>query len=163
MRWFRFTALILLVTIVQGSILAEMSVGPNLLLVLLVFFATYYESTDAMIAAFAIGFAADLIGSPAMPMGPQTVSFGLLGTGLAQLHRVITTRRIGYQVVAIFITAALAGVLAQVLAYFKGRAPAPEFWTVIFGVALYSSLVGPFFFLPTAWWMRINTGRFARK
>lgn len=164
MRWFRFAGLILFVTIVQASVLGNLSTGPDLLLILLVFFCIYCNPSEAIITSFAIGFAADMIGSPIplMPMGPQTISFGLLGTGLAYLHRVINVRNMPSQALAIFTVALLAGVLAQFLAIFKGQAFTANTWGILLGIAVYSGIVGPFLFLPSAWWMRIRTNRYAR-
>jgi len=163
MRWFRFAVLILFVTVLQASVLANLNVSPDLLLILLVFFCIYCNSTEAIITSFAIGFAADLIGSPTMPMGPATISFGLFGTLLAHLHRLISIRKMPYQAVAIFATALLAGALAHLLAFLKGHALSPNIITILLGMALCSGLVGPFLFLPSAWWMRINISRFARQ
>lgn len=160
MRWFRFAGLILFVTIVQASVLRNLNAGPDLLLILLVFFCIYCNPSEAIIASFAIGFAADMIGSP--PMGPQTISFGLLGTGLAYLHRVINVRNMPSQALAIFTIALLTGVLAQFLAVFKGRPFTTSTWGILLGIAIYSAIVGPFLFLPSAWWMRIRTNRYAR-
>src|SRR3990170_1967232 len=120
MRWFRFAGLILLVMVVQASVLANLNSGPNLLLVLVVFFCIYCDLDEAIITSFAIGFAADLSGS-SMPMGPQTLSFGLLGTALAYLRRVVNVRNMPSQALAIFAVALLAGALAQFLALFKGQ------------------------------------------
>src|SRR4030042_661121 len=127
MRWFRFAALILLVTVVQASVLANLNIGPDLLLILVVFFCIYCNTTEAIITSFVIGFAADLIGSP-MPMGAHTISFGVFGTLLAYVHRVINIRNMPYQAVAIFTIALLAGALSQMLALFKGQIIAANIW-----------------------------------
>jgi rod shape-determining protein MreD len=161
MRWFRFAGLILLVMVVQASVLANLDSGPNLLLILVVFFCIYCDLDEAIITSFAIGFAADLIGS-SMPMGPQTLSFGLLGTALAYLRRIVNVRNMPSQALAIFAVALLAGTLAQFLALFKGQAFTAKTWGILFGIAVYSGVVGPFLFLPSAWWMRIRPSRLAR-
>ncbi|MCK4292009.1 MAG: rod shape-determining protein MreD [Planctomycetes bacterium] len=165
MRWFRFAVLILFVTVLQASVLANLNISPDLLLILLVFFCIYCSSTDAIITSFAIGFAADLISSPGlpMPMGPQMISFGLFGTLLAHLRRVISIRKMPYQALVIFSTALLAGGLAYFLAFLKGQTITANIWTVLLGVSIYSAIVGPFLFLPSAWWMHIRINRFARR
>ena len=162
MRWFRFAILILFVTILQASVLTNLNIRPDLLLVLLAFFCIYANPGEAIVTSFTIGFAADLIASP-MPMGVHTISFGLFGTLLAYLHRVISIRKMPYQAVAIFALALVAGTLAHLLAFIKGRPITPNIWTLLFAVAVYSGLVGPFLFLPSAWWMRIRIDRFARQ
>jgi rod shape-determining protein MreD len=163
MRWFRFAVLISLVAVLQASLLADLNSKPDLLLILLVFFAIYCNTSKAIITSFTIGFAADIIMvGPAM--GPQMISFGLFGTALAYLHRVITIKKMPYQALAIFITALLAGLLARFLSFLKGGEPTPpNIYAVLFWTSLYSSLVGPFLFLPTAWWMRIKTDRLSRR
>ena len=103
MRWFRFAFLILIATILQTSLIDIIAVTaadirPNLLLILLVFFAVHCKSSDAIITSFTIGLAADII-SPAM--GPQIISFGLFGTLLTELHQTIVIRTKPYQSLAI--------------------------------------------------------------
>ncbi len=160
MRWFRFAILVLLATVFQASFFADLNIKPDLLLILLVFFAVYYDTSEAIISSFTIGFAADLIGRT---MGPQIISFGLFGTALAYLHQVITIKKMPYQAIAIFLTAILAGSLVYFLNYLKGEPIPPNILAALFGIALYSGLVGPFLFLPSAWWMRIKTSRFGRR
>ena len=99
MRWFRFAILITSAAVLQAGFLARWNIRPDLLLILLVFFAVHSGTTEAIITSFVIGFAADLIGSS---MGPQIISFGLFGTLLAYLHRLITIRKMPYQTAAIF-------------------------------------------------------------
>jgi len=159
MRWFRFAVLILLAAILQASLFADLNIRPDLLSILLVFFAIYCNISEAIITSFTIGFAADLIG-PAM--GPQMLSYGLFGTALAYLHRVITIKRMPHQALAIFITVLLADAVAYFLAFLKGQPIAPNIHTALLGISLYSSLVGPFLFLPSAWWIRIKTNRVRR-
>ena len=162
MRWLRFALLILAVTVLQKGLLARWSSKPDLLIILLVFFAIYYSTSEAIICSFIIGFAADLVGSP-MPMGPQMISFGMFGTLLAYLHRVIAIKRMPYQALAIFATSVLTGALTHLLAYITGEPVAANIFAVVFVTSLYSSIVGPFLFLPTAWWMRIKVSRFSRR
>jgi rod shape-determining protein MreD len=162
MRWFRFALLILAVTVIQKGLLVRWSSKPDLLIILLVFFAIYYNTSEAIISSFTIGFAADLVGSP-MPMGPHMISFGLFGTLLAYLNRVIAIKRMPYQALAIFAASVLTGLLSHLLAYITGEPVVGNIYVVVFVTALYSSIVGPFLFLPVAWWMRIKTNRFARR
>jgi rod shape-determining protein MreD len=164
MRWLRFAVFILIVTVLQAGMVdiiavTRWKIRPDLLLILLVFFSIYCNTSEAIITSFTIGFAADIISGA---MGSQTLSFGLFGTSLAYLHRVVSIRKIPYQSVAIFITGVLAGTLAYLLSLLKGQAASPNIYADIFGTSLYSSLVGPFFFLPSAWWMRIKTHRFRK-
>lgn len=165
MRWFQFAVIILAVTVLQASLLdiiavTDWNIKPDLLLILLVFFAIYCNTSEAIITSFTIGFAADIIGST---MGPQIISFGLFGTALAYLHRVIAIKKMAYQSAAIFITGLLAGVVVLLLTYLKGQPTGANVYAVLLGTSLYSSLIGPFLFLLIGWWMRIKTHRPGRR
>jgi len=162
MRWLRFAALILLLTVLQAGFLeiaavTSLNIRPDLLLIALVFFATYFNTFDAIIASFAVGFAADLIGPV---MGPGMLGFGLCGALLAHLHNIIAIRKMPYQALVIFVTGFLVGLLMHLLSLFKGQYAPASTYTVIFGTAVYSAVLGPFLFLPLAWCMRIKTRRF---
>jgi rod shape-determining protein MreD len=145
MRWLRFALLILFVTVLQTSLLdiigvTTLNIKPNLLLILLVFFAIHCSDTEVVITSFTIGFAADIIGSS---MGPQIISFGLFGTLLADLRHVI-------------------GILAFFLTFLKAEPAPSNIYTQLFWTPLYSAIVGPFLFLPSDWWMRIRKRRTKR-
>ena len=165
MQWAKYAVLILAATVVQADLIEIIAVGnvkPDWLLILLVFFAIHRNTTEAIITSFTIGFASDLIGFPAL-IGPWMISFGVLGTTLAYLHRVIAIRQIPYQAAAIFIVGILAGILAHLLSSMRGQSSGANIYGVIFGTALYSALLGPFLFLLSAWWMNIKTTRRFKK
>ena len=159
MRWFRFAVLLSLVAVLQAGVLAHWNIKPDLLLILLVFFAIYCDTQEAIITSFVIGFAADITASA---MGPRIISFGLFGTALAYLHSIIAIRKMPHQSLVIFVTGLLAGALALFLTFIKGEPVPPNIYAVLLGIPLYSAMVGPFLFLPSAWWMRIKTHRFSR-
>lgn len=162
MRWFRFAALVLAATILQKGMLARFGFRPDLLLVLLVFFAVHCSTSDAIISSFAIGLAADLIGSP-IPMGPHTIGFGVCGTLLAYLHRVVAIRKMPHKALAILAAALLAGALTHLLAVLIQAEPlAPNVYTVLFWTSVCSSIVGPLLFTPLAWCMNMKTNRLRR-
>lgn len=155
--------MVLAATILQKGMLARFGFKPDLLLVLLVFFAVHCSTSDAIISSFAIGLAADLIGSP-IPMGPHTIGFGVCGTLLAYLHRVVAIRKMPHQALAIFAAALLAGALTHLLATLTQAEPlAPNVYTVLFWTSVCSSIVGPFLFTPLAWCMNIKTNRLRRR
>jgi len=164
MRWLRFAVFISLVTVLQASLVdiiavTRLNIKPDLLLILMVFFSIYCNQSEAIITSFTIGFAADIIGSA---MGARIISFGLFGTLLAYLHGVITIKKMPYQSLAIFITGFLTGALVHFLTLLKGQPTGANVYAVIFWTSVYSSFVGPFLFLPTAWWMRIKKHRSGR-
>ncbi|MCK4752932.1 MAG: rod shape-determining protein MreD [Planctomycetes bacterium] len=164
MRWARFVVFILIATVLQADLVnviavSSLNIKPNLLLILLVFFAVYCDTYEAIIISFVIGFSADIIviGSA---MGPQIISYGLFGTLLAYLHRVIAIRKMPYQSAAIFVTGFLASILVCFLSFLRGQQAYPNMYVALFGTPLYSAIIGPFLFLPSAWWMHIKTHRF---
>ena len=158
MRWFRFAVLILAVAILQKGIFMSWHTRPDSLLILLVFFAVYCNTSDAIITSFSIGFAADLIGL--LSMGSHMIGFGVVGTLLAYLHRVITIRRKSYQAVAIFIVVFLTGAATNLLA--REPISANLFWSLL-RTALCSGIVGPFLFPPVAWCMDMKINRARRR
>lgn len=159
MRWFRFAVLVLVATILQTSLIGLVSfqdIKPNLLLILLVFFATNIDPRDAIIASFAIGFAADLSNPLRGLMGPQIISFGVFGTLLSDVHSIVSIRRISHQATTILIVGALTALLGHLLVLFKAEPTAAHFMAQLLWQPLYSALIGPFLFFPVAWWMRIT-------
>ncbi len=161
MRWFKFAALILVVTFLQAdmvAVIAVKNIKPNLLLILLVFFSIYCDTVEAIIISFGIGFAADLIINA---MGPQTISFGLFGTLLAYLNHTIAIRKFPHQMTAILVVGILTAILAYLLSFLKNREITLDAYSV-FLTSLYSGIIGPFLFVPAAWLMGIKTKRFSR-
>lgn len=164
MQWVRFVVLLLAVTLIQAglvNVIAISNVTANLLLILLVFCAIYYGTYEAIITSFAIGLASDLIVTGSA-MGPGIISFGLFGTLLAYLHRVLAIRKMTYQGLAIFLVGIFTGILAHLLNFRKGPADTSNLFGSLLGVSLYSALIGPFLFLPLAWLLRVRTHRFTK-
>ncbi|MHC4214448.1 MAG: rod shape-determining protein MreD [Planctomycetota bacterium] len=159
MRWLRFALLILIVMVLQASLLSPLKIKPDLLLILLVFFAIYLNPYDAIITSFTIGFAADVIG---FSMGPMMLSFGLLGSLLAQLQQALSLRKMPFQAAAIFVVGIVTGILAHFFGFLKGRNAAYEIISALVVTSICSAVIGPFLFLPSAWWMRIKTHRYRR-
>ena len=166
MRWSRFTIFILLITTVQASIILDwfavtsLNIKPDLLLILVVFFAVRGRSYDAIITSFAAGLAADLIGPP---MGPHIISFGLFGSLLAHLRSFVIINNIFQQIAAIFITGLLAESLARLLASLAGQPLTANTAGLIFGTAVYSAIAWLFLgwlFSAALSWMGIKRHRF---
>ena len=162
MRWFRFAVLILAVSLLQTGLVRVIAIPPrsdikpDLLLILLVFFALRSNATDAIIASFAIGFAADL-SNPIVSrlMGPRVVSFGLFGTLLSDLNSTISLRRLVYQAMTIFLMGGLTTGLGYLLTLLRGETVTTNVAAGLFWQPLYSAILGPFLFLPVGWWMRM--------
>jgi rod shape-determining protein MreD len=163
MRWPRFAVLVLIATLLQESLVnsiavTHLNVAPDLLLIVMVFFAIRCDPTEAIISSFALGFAADIVAA-GFPMGPRIISFGLFGTGLAYMHRVITIRKIHHEALAVVVVGFCAGGLAYLLALLAGRPPVHWGFGVLAGTSIYSAIVGPFLFLLLDWTMRIRNRR----
>jgi len=161
MRWFRFALLVVAATILQTSFLGVVwvispDITPNLLLILLVFFATHSESNDAVITSFVIGFAADLASPAAGLMGPRILSYGLFGTLLSNLQDVISLRRLPLQGVAVFVMGLLTSILSYLLAYIRPGAVVISMAREFFWQPILSAFIGPFLSLPMAWLMHLD-------
>jgi rod shape-determining protein MreD len=166
MRWLRFAVLVLVATILQTSLVGVIGlrgVKPDLLLILLVFFAISIDPRDAIVASFAIGFAADLSNPIRGLMGPQIVSFGVFGTLLSDLHSIISIQRMAYQAVTIFVVGALTALLSYLLTFFRAEPAAAHLAIQLLWQPLYSAILGPFLFFPAGWWMRITRKARRRK
>ena len=158
MRWIRFAVLICFAMIAQAAFLSKFNLRPDLLIILLVFFAIYNNTTEAIISSFSIGFAADLIGTS---MGSQMLSFGILGTSLSYLTQVIAMRKKPYQALAIFVITILVGFLTNILNSFK-NVPVQEF-NFILKTSIFSAIAGPLLIIPAAWWMKIKINRYRKR
>lgn len=160
MRWIRFAVLVLLASILQAGLMdvlrVRREIRPDLLLILLVFFASRCNSTDTVITSFAIGFVADLVSPIRGVMGPQIISFGLFGTVLYDLGRVFSLRRPLYQGGAIFFVGLLTAVLSYVLASLRAEGGQGNLYAQFLWQPLYSAILGPLFSLPVGWWMHMN-------
>ena len=163
MRWFRFAVLVLVVTILQTSLVGVIAfyrpdIKPDLLLILLVFFAIHLDPQNAVIASFLIGFAADLSNPLREMMGPQIISFGVFGTLLSDVHGIFSIRRMSYQGVAIFLMGVLTALLSYLLTFFRADPVTVRLGMELLWQPLYSAIIGPFLFFPIGWWMRISPG-----
>ncbi len=164
MRWIRFAVLVLLASVLQAGLMGVLAIGhsdikPDLLLILLVFFASRCRSTDAVITSFILGFTADLVSPIRGVMGSRIISFGLFGTLLSDVQGFLSVRRPLYQGATIFITGVLTAAVGHLLASLRAENVAAG-WSVPFlWQPLYSAVLGPLFSLPVAWGMRMNKKR----
>ena len=160
MHWPRFAAMALVTALLQASWVDSLAMTrfhavPDLLLILMVFYAVRCDPAEAIISSFTLGLAADIlaIGSP---MGPQILSFGLLGTGLAYMNRVIAIRKIPYEALAILAAGFSAAILAKLLMFLAGQSPGPGGLAGMAGTAIYSAILGPFLFILLDWIMHLK-------
>ncbi|MBE0537060.1 MAG: rod shape-determining protein MreD [Phycisphaerae bacterium] len=164
--WIRFFIFIVVLTVFSAgslfNVISIRNIAPDLLLIATVFFAIHCVTPHAVAASFAIGFAADLSGAA---MGPNMLAFGLLGSLISQLQRVVIMKRVLHQAVAIFIFALIAGALIQLLYYFKMDQTSPQVFRTILGGALYSGAAAPLMWLVLtafAMWLGYHPQRYRR-
>ncbi len=167
MYWPRFAVLVLLAALIQKNwidtiAVTDLRVTPDLLLIGIVFFAVRSSEKEAIITSFVLGFAAD-IAAPGFSLGPQMISFGLFGTGLAYLHRLISIKKASHEAITIFALGLATGCLAWLLARVAGQSPRAGGLGVIIGTSIYSAVLGPILFLFLDWLMRIKNRRRGRK
>ena len=95
-------------------------------------------------------------------MGPQIISFGVVGTLLAYLHKFIAVRQMPYQAAVILIAGLLTGIGTHFLNMAKGHPEVGNIYGIILGTSLYSAVIGPCFFVPSAGVVRLKKHRFCR-
>jgi len=168
MRWERVGIIILLTSLLNaGNLLNAIAIGdnnirPDLLLILMVFFAINGGTLEATIVSFLIGFTADI--SSAV-MGPAMISFGLFGTLISQFRKVVIMQRMTHQALAIFVMSIAAGALTQILTHFKTGLDTTNVFSALLWTAVYSGLVGPLIwamFSAISQWLGIRAYKSAR-
>jgi rod shape-determining protein MreD len=150
MPWIRFVILVLTCTILQNSLTAVIAVTradiqPNLLLILMVFFAMYCRNEEAIICSFSIGFMADLMG---LSMGPQMIAYGLVGSVLAELRHLFLVRRVPSQIAVTLVAGVLCAGLALLLYPIKGHPNTEPLALILLWQPLYSAILCPFVIFP---------------
>lgn len=152
MRWKSFFIFLFGLSVINASSvrdaisMSSLHIGPDLLLIFLVFFALSCDRQDAILISFAIGFAAD-VSSAAMLMGPCTISYGLLGGMISLFRRQVVMRRFVYQSIMLFFAGALAGGLVELLVSVKSGTIDFNMYPFILLTALYSAVIGPVIWL----------------
>ncbi len=167
MHWPRFAVLVLIATLLQKSwintiAVTDLRVTPDLLLIAMVFFAVHCKEKEAIITSFVLGFAAD-IAATGFSIGPLIISFGLFGTGLSYLHRLISIKKVPHQAITIFVVGLGTAILAWLLARVAGQTPKPGGFIALIGTSIYSAVLGPVLFLFLDWLMPIKNRRRGRK
>jgi rod shape-determining protein MreD len=157
-HWLRFSILVLSASILQTTLveicaITSAQIKPNLLLILLAFFAIYCNPYDVIITSFIIGLCADLIG-PAI--GPQMISFGIIGTLVAELRQLVVLDKIPQQILAIGVAGFLTAALAALLYPIKEVSLAVHLDGYLLWQPLYSAFIGPFLFSGIAFIMGIR-------
>lgn len=167
MQWVRFAVLVLATAFIQGSqiphwiALTQFKFSPDFLLMLLVFFATFAEGPTAIICSFTIGLGADLAYHT---LGPYMLAFGLCGSILQSMGKVISLKRMLHVIAAVFLCGIVAGLLAKTFIFFRGVSQAPSVGHIL-GTSLYSSLLAPYIFAGLSFltgWLGIRRSGYGR-
>lgn len=147
MRWIRFTIVLVLITLLNSSVLMDiisfgsLHIKPDLLLILLVYFSINCNAYDTLIAAFAIGLAADISGSA---MGPATLMYVLLAGAISFIRQVVIMKRAIHQSLAVFIVGLIAGLSIELLVLIKTGRCVSSVWIFVPATCLYSAIAAPF-------------------
>jgi len=169
MKWFRFSLLILATTVIGSSALmdvislTEQHIKPNLLLIMLVYFAINCSSYDAIICSFSIGLAADLTGTL---IGPYFLSCGIIGTALAYVRKVIILKKTAQQASAIFVTGAVIQLVAVMLMKFKVSNITNAGFSVTMAMSMYSAILWFLLKMPVqalGKWLGVGVHRFGSR
>ncbi len=165
MRWGRFSVFLLVLALLQAGLadsiaVSRLNIKPDFLLIYMIFLALYCNTSEVIISSFLIGFVADLISPPVM--GANMITFGVLGTLLAYLHRVIAVRKVSYQFLIIFCTGFAAGMITSFLRFMVHQPIAQNLFIILLGTSVYSAIIGPIMFGPLSWLMHIKTTQYSR-
>lgn len=161
MRWIRFTVLTLAAAILQTSVVSLLGITaaqirPNLLLILLVYFAVHAPAPYGILTSFAIGLGADLVGSG---IGPQMLAFGLIGSLITELRKLIMLHSLLNQIIVV-LTAGICSALLSLPLYAVKGCPLPTGrWQLILWGPLYSALLSPMLF----WMIKFIMGHHAKR
>ncbi len=143
MRWFLFSLILFAATVLDGgNLLNLIALGsshfrPAMLIVLLVFSCLHSRRKEAVICAFAAGFAADLVSAA---MGPHMIVYGLMGIALSRLSHIMNMNRFIYQSFVVFIVFLLTQFPVAWLEAWKIGQLRPHLFLNTLGTALYTAL-----------------------
>ncbi|MFA5292809.1 MAG: rod shape-determining protein MreD [Phycisphaerae bacterium] len=166
MKWFRFALIVVLAAVIQASAflntisLTDLHIKPDILLILLVYFAISCDRYDVIICSFSLGLAADVTGAL---IGPHFISFGIIGTALAHIKKVILVKKTSQQAITIFATGILTYLIAAILTKLKVSTADTGGLFEVFASSIYSAI---FWFLikwpvtTTGKWLGIGVHRF---
>lgn len=150
MHWFGLVIVTIVVAAAQtsiGSLMAIKGVPPSFLLVTAVYYGFRWPASEAGIAGWALGLAADLTG--ATPIGAQSLSFALVAMIASQLRNILMTDHPLAQVLVTGLLGWLAYSLVYVHSAWWGGWPGWSFALCLKRagwVALYSAVLAPYLF-----------------
>ena len=144
MKWLFFFVVAIIVTLLNASGLMEFveiskfDIRPDFLILLLAFFSYSYSKYDAMIAAFSLGFLADISGAT---MGPAMLAYLALGTLFSNSRELLNMDGFRSRAFSIFFLALLAGILELLMTEIKVDSHVVKPLLTIPAGALYTAIV----------------------
>lgn len=146
MHWISFIILLVLVTLLDAGNLPNyiaigpMNVRPDMLLVVMVFFAVNSDIYTATITSFMTGLAVDVSSSS---IGPYMISFGIVGSLVSLIDREMIMKRRFRQGLLIFFVGIAAHGLAYWLTILKPGGPLPNAYIFLVWNTVFSAAVTP--------------------
>lgn len=147
MRWFTFILILAAATLANAAnvlnyiAIGPLNVRPDLMIIILVFFALNSTPRNAIITSFLIGFAADI--STPDSIGLYMTCFGAIGSVASLMNRQWFALKPIAQFLIIFITAIAIYALASQLKTLNRQGDAIEPFYYLCWHSLYTALAGP--------------------
>ncbi len=147
MRGIYFAILFFIGVILQGGnilnyiALGDFNIKPDILITLLVYFAIRFDGIMAVIAAFMLGFAADII---MLPIGTFIITYVLAGTAISGMKKSSLIGSVIAQALLIFVTVFLILLASNGIKMIADKAVSDHFVYRSFATAVYSGLIAPF-------------------
>lgn len=121
--------------------LGELNIKPDVLIILLVFFALRVDDITAIIVSFLLGFAADLI---ILPLGPFVIAYVLAGYAVSSIKKSAIVNSIISQSFLVFLTVLTIFFAASAIKFIANKDISSHLVFRAFATALYSALIAPF-------------------
>lgn len=148
MQWLAFLITAVLTVTVQTTLAPALTLGgvrPDFVLIAVIFFALHGRGLDAVIAGWALGFAADL--QSVQRFGLMALCYALVAYGVYSIRPYLFRRHPLAQFLVTFVSGilvyALLITITRVEASMWGGSPRAG-WGLAFWVSLYSAVFAPF-------------------
>lgn len=146
MRWFSFTIILLVATLLEAGNLLDVAafgdwgIRPGILITLLVYYALTCRMNEAISCSFLIGLAADM--SDGL-LGPHMICYGLMGVLLNQASNTLSMKRATHKALFIFLTFMVTETCAYWLSILKTHESRTNIYSILFFTAMYSAIISP--------------------
>lgn len=124
--------------------LDQMNFRPDVMIILMVFFALKFESISGLIACFLLGLGADIV---SLPMGPFVIAFTIAGALIANIRKSSVADNIVFQAILIFVATIVILGGAEFIKYIADKDVSSHLIKRIFVTGLYNLVFGPILLL----------------